>query len=93
MIAAMEVQELATGLWRWSASRDGHESWCVYYEAADATVLIDPVVPNERERFFRALYRDVERRGVPVVILATSAAAETAACELAERYGATVLRA
>lgn len=85
----MKVEELAPGVWRWS----GGEQWCLYYEAPGATVLIDPVVPNERERFFRALDRDVERRGVPVVILCTSAAGEADASELAGRYGATVLRA
>ena len=34
----------------------------VYYEADDAVVLIDPIVPSEdRERFLDALDRDVER--------------------------------
>lgn len=89
----MKVEELAAGLWRWSAVRDGEEVWCVYYEAPGATVLIDPVVPDERERFFDALDQDVERRGVPVVILCTDAGHEAEASELAERYGATVLRA
>ena len=56
----MNVSELAPGLWRWTALhpdwKEG-EGWeqevgCVYYEAADATVLIDPLVPAEQERFF-----------------------------------------
>ncbi|MGZ8783293.1 MAG: hypothetical protein ACXWZB_07320 [Gaiellaceae bacterium] len=90
----MDVQELAPGLWRWSAARDGTEAWCVYYEAESTTLLIDPVVPDdERERFFRALDRDVERRGVPVTILCTAAGLDPDVTELAERYGATVLRA
>jgi len=89
----MQVEELRPGLWRWSALRDGEELWCVYYEAPNATVLIDPVVPSERELFFRALDRDVERRSVPVAILCTSAESEALASELAERYSATILRA
>lgn len=89
----MNVEQLAPGLWRWSAVRDGYEVWCVYYEAPDATVLIDPVVPSERDAFFRALDRDVERRAVPVVILCTGADGDADVSELAERYGATILRA
>lgn len=87
-----QVEELRPGLWRWSVLRDRQELWCVYYEAPGATVLIDPVVPSEREVFFRALDGDVERRGVPVVILSTSAESEAAAGELAKRYAATILR-
>ena len=92
----MNVSELAPGFWRWTAP---HPDWkegadweqdvgCVYYEAADATVLIDPLVPPERERFFEALDRDVERRGLPVVILLTCPWHERSAAELTERYGA-----
>ena len=92
----MNVSELAPGLWRWTAP---HPDWkegddweqdvgCVYYEAADATVLIDPLVPPERERFFEALDRDVERRGLPVAILLTCPWHERSTGELTERYGA-----
>ncbi len=94
----MDVQELAPGLWRWTAP---HPEWkegddweqdvgCVYYEAPAATVLIDPLVPPERERFFEALDRDVERRGLPVSILLTCAWHGRSSGELAERYGAVV---
>ena len=90
----MDVQELAPGLWRWTAP---HPNWkdgadweqdvgCVYYEAPGATVLIDPLVPPERERFFEALDRDVERRGLPVSILLTVAWHARDSAELAERY-------
>lgn len=90
----MRVEELAAGLWRWSARLAGEEVWSVYYEAPEATVLIDPVVPeDEAERFFRALDRDVERRGVRVVIVCTSGGLETEAAALAARYGAAVVRA
>jgi glyoxylase-like metal-dependent hydrolase (beta-lactamase superfamily II) len=92
----VNVSELAPGLWRWTAPhpdwKDGN-TWerdvgCVYYEAADATVLIDPLVPPERERFFEALDRDVERRGLPVAILLTTPWHERSTGELTERYGA-----
>lgn len=89
----MKVAELAPGLWRWSADREGREVWCIYYEAEHTTVLIDPVVPDEPERFFEALDRDVERRGLPVTIVCTSAGHRAAAAELESRYGATVLTA
>ena len=93
----MNVSELAPGLWRWTAP---HPDWkegddwerdvgCVYYEAAGATVLIDPLVPPEREPFFEALDRDVERRGLPVAILLTCTWHERSADELTERYDAT----
>lgn len=84
----MNVEELAPGLWRWSAGG----RWCVYVEAEGATVLVDPVVPDESERFYRALERDVERRGVPLVVLCTSDEAEAAATRIAARYGVATLR-
>ena len=93
----MNVSELAPGLWRWTAP---HPAWkegadweqdvgCVYYEAPAATVLIDPLVPPERERFFDALDRDVERRGLPVSILLTVPWHARSSAELAERYETT----
>ena len=93
----MNVAELAPGLWRWTAP---HPDWketddweeevgCVYYEAATATILIDPLVPAERDRFFEALDRDVERRGLPVVVLLTVPWHERSTAELVERYAAT----
>jgi len=94
----VELSELDVGLWRWTAP---HPDWkegadwaeevgCVYYEASDATVLIDPLVPPERERFLEALDRDVERRGLPVSILLTCAWHGRSSGELAERYGAAI---
>jgi len=92
----VNVAELAPGLWRWTAP---HPDWkagddweqevgCVYYEAPGATVLIDPLVPPEKDRFFEALDRDVERRGLPVAILLTVPWHERSAAELVERYAA-----
>ena len=92
----MTVAELGAGLWRWTAP---HPDWTpaeeweqdvgsVLYEAPGATVLIDPLVPPEREGFFAALDRDVERRGLPVTILLTCAWHARSTQELTERYGA-----
>lgn len=100
----MEVQRLREGLWRWTAPHpdwdpagEGSTAWpeqvgCVYYEAPAATVLIDPLVPSdEREaaRFYDALDRDVERRGLPVAILRTIFWHERSSAELRERYDTT----
>lgn len=78
----MRVQRIAEGLWRWTAPhpdwRDGSD-WdrtvgSVYCETPDAVVLIDPLIPDDavdRDRFWDALDRDVERLRMPVVILLT----------------------
>ena len=99
----MRVREVATGLWWWTAlhpawtpADGGPDGWeqevgCVYYEAPGAVVLIDPLVPMEdRDRFFRALDRDVERAGLPVRVLVTVDAHKRSSAELADRYGGTV---
>ncbi len=82
----MDVQRLADGLWRWTARHPNSPNWpgrgppvppevgCVYYEAPDAVVLIDPLLPeDEEERFLVYLDRDVGRLGLPVSILLTAA--------------------
>lgn len=85
-------------MWRWTGV---HPQWepepadalprdvgCVYYEAEDAVVLIDPLVPPEdRDRFLEALDRDVERARRPVAILLTCPWHARSSVELAERYG------
>ena len=98
----METARLAEGLWRWTAEHPSWETWpdherearevgCVYYEAADATVLVDPLVPaGEEPEFFRHLDADVERRGLPVVILLTAEWHRRSADELAARYDARI---
>ena len=89
----MDVQELAPGLWRWTAF---HPEWkeevgSVYYEAPDAVVLVDPLVPqDEPKRFWSALDRDIERRAKPVHVLITTFWHTRSAREVAERYGAHV---
>lgn len=98
-IVTVEVQKLGEGLWRWTAS---HPDWepgeglprevgSVYYEARDAVVLIDPLVPDdEEERFWTALDRDVDRLGRPVVALLSVPWHERSAARITERYGGSV---
>ena len=98
----MEAVRLAEGLWRWTAPHPNWESWpeherwpqevgCLYYEADHATVLFDPLVPaGEEDDFFRHLDSDVERRGLPVVVLLTAAWHRRSTDELAARYGARI---
>jgi glyoxylase-like metal-dependent hydrolase (beta-lactamase superfamily II) len=97
----MEVQELRPGLWRWTAEHpqwDHAEHWgpevgSVYAELADAVVVIDPLVPPEDEdRFWSALDRDVERLGRPVYVLLTVHWHERSVEAVLERYGATLWR-
>jgi len=97
----VDVRRLADGLWRWTASHPNAANWpdwgppvppevgCVYYEAPDAVVLLDPLLPaDEEEAFLAYLDRDVERLGLPVSILLTAAWHERSAAILRERYGA-----
>jgi hypothetical protein len=98
----MEAVRIAEGLWRWTAVHPRWEHWpnherespevgCVYYEADEATVLIDPLVPaGEEDDFFRHLDADVDRRGLPVVILLTAEWHRRSADELAARYDARI---
>ena len=64
----------------------------MYYEAPAATVLVDPLVPSddtEAARFYDALDRDVQRRGLPVSILRTIFWHDRSCAELHDRYDAT----
>lgn len=82
---------IAAGLWRWTAY---YEEWrdevgCVYYEAPDAVVLIDPLVPSvqsESARFWEALDRDVKRAGLPVHVYITVFWHARSAGEVVRRY-------
>ncbi|HZT83833.1 MAG TPA: hypothetical protein VE984_00230 [Gaiellaceae bacterium] len=98
----MEAVRIAEGLWRWTAPHPRWERWagherpprevgCVYHEAGDATMLVDPLVPaGEEDVFFRHLDADIERRGLPVVILLTADWHRRSADELAARYDARI---
>ena len=98
----MRVHELATGLWRWTGlhpawtpADGGPDGWeqevsCLFYEAPEAVVLVDPLVPMEdRDRFLEALDRDVERLGHPVHVLLTVDDHRRSSKELADRYDGT----
>src|SRR5438445_13566603 len=98
----MHVEELRPGLWRWTAP---HPAWkpgadwpqdvgCVYVETADATVVIDPLVPaNEAEHFWQALDRDVDRRRLPVAVVLTAPWHRRSADAVAVRYSVDVIHA
>jgi hypothetical protein len=99
----VRVQEIGTGLWCWTGlhpdwthSDGGPDGWgqevgCVYYEAPEAIVLVDPLVPPEdTERFYDALDRDVELARRPVSILLTVESHRRSSQELSERYGGSV---
>src|SRR5207344_433750 len=61
-----------------------------YYEASDAVVLIDPLVPaepSEAARFWEALDRDVQRAAVPVHVFTTIFWHVRSAGEVVRRYG------
>ena len=89
----MDVLEIAPGLWRWTGY---HEEWkesvgCVYCETSDGVVLVDPLVPPEdTERFWSALDRDVERAGGGVQILVTVYWHTRHTSAMVERYAARV---
>lgn len=100
-MSVVDVQKLGPGLWRWTCrhpawtpDEGGPDGWdaevgCVYYEAPDAVVVIDPLVPPEpaeRERFFTALDRDVDRLTLPVAVLLTTHWHERSAVEIRDRY-------
>ena len=88
---AMQVTLIADGLWRWTA---WHEEWreevgCVYYEAPDAIVLIDPLVPTEQSesaQFWEALDRDVKRADLPVHVFITVFWHARSAGQIVQRY-------
>jgi hypothetical protein len=98
----VEAARLADGLWRWTAPHPDWEKWpnherearevgCVYYEARDASVLVDPLVPaGDEEAFLRHLDADVERHVQPVVVLLTAEWHRRSADELAARYDARI---
>ena len=96
----MDVSEVAPGLWRWTVrhpewtpDQGGPDGWdpdvsAVYCETGGTLMLIDPIIPageGERERFWRALDRDVERVGAPRILLTCPWHARSSGAVL-ERY-------
>lgn len=98
----MQVQKLREGMWQWGVThpawRDGDDwdpvVWSTYVEVPDATVVIDPLLPQDDHhlaRFWRALDGDVERRGVPAMVLLTCGWHRRSADHVADRYGVEVI--
>ena len=89
----MDVSQIERGLWRWTGY---HEEWkedvgCVFCETGDGIVLIDPLVPPEdADRFWDALDRDVERLGGEVHVLVTIFWHTRSTTAMVDRYGARV---
>jgi glyoxylase-like metal-dependent hydrolase (beta-lactamase superfamily II) len=99
----VRVIQIVPGLWWWTGRHPawtpadaGSDGWeqevgCVYYEAPEAVVLFDPLVPMEDpDRFHEALDRDVARLGRPVHVLLTVDSHRRSASELAERHHGVV---
>jgi glyoxylase-like metal-dependent hydrolase (beta-lactamase superfamily II) len=93
------IREVRPGLVYWTAPHPqwkGATSWpeevgCVYYEAADSLVLVDPLLPRgEESSFLAALDREVERLERPVAVLLTAPWHARDAASVAERYGTVV---
>jgi hypothetical protein len=100
--------EIRSGLWRWTAPHpewrpgarsESADDWprevgSVLFEAAHATVLIDPLVPAADERAFIGwLDRRIEGRCLPVTILTTIQFHRRSRDQLVERYRASTSRA
>jgi hypothetical protein len=101
------LRELSPGLWRWTARHpefvpgaepESPADWpeevgSVLFEAEDATVLIDPLLPAADDGFLAELDGHVRRRGRPVSILTTIKWHRRSRDELANRYSASTSRA
>jgi hypothetical protein len=99
--------EVAPGLHRWTARHPdadpnpnpgspadwGPDVGCVAYEAPDALVLVDPLVPDDRADLRDALDGLVRRHGRRVAILTTLGFHRRSRDELAARYDASTSRA
>ncbi len=103
-----ELVQIRPRLWRWTtphpewrpgARSESPNDWpcevgSVLFEAIDATVLIDPLVPDEGgDALLRRLDRTVGDRGLPVSILTTIRFHRRSREMLADRYGASTSRA
>lgn len=71
----------------------GPDVGCVAYEAPDALVLVDPLVPDDREDLRDALDALVRRHGRRVAILTTLGFHRRSKEKLAARYDASTSRA
>jgi hypothetical protein len=101
------LRELRPALYRWTARHPDAEpdpdpgspaDWgpdvgSVAYQSPDALVLIDPLVPADRQDLQQQLDALVRRHGQRVVVLTTLQFHRRSRAELAERYGASTSRA
>jgi hypothetical protein len=102
------LDPISPGLWRWAVqhpewrpdARPGSEGdWprqvgSVLLEAPDATVLIDPLIPDDGgDALIRELDLRIRGRGLPVAILTTIKFHRRSRDMLAERYAASASRA
>jgi hypothetical protein len=101
------LRELGSGLWRWTvphpefvagATPESPADWpeevgSVLYEADDATVLIDPLLPTPGDALVGELDTRVRGCGLPVAILTTIKFHRRSRDELARRYSASTSRA
>jgi hypothetical protein len=99
------MQEIAPGLWRWTAPHpawvpraepDSPDDWdryvgSVLYEHRDAAVFIDPLVPADADRFWSWADERVAGRGV--VVLTTLGPHRRSRDQVVQRYGASTSRA
>lgn len=102
-----ELRRIRPGLWRWTvahpawvagAKPESPSDWpqdvgCVLVDAREATVLIDPLLPDGDDAFTARLDRHIAERGLPVSILTTIKWHRRSRDELASRYGARTSRA
>ncbi len=97
----MAVFRVREGLWRWTVAHpewNGATDWpevvgSVYCETPEAIVVVDPLVPGEgpdAERFWRAFDADVQRLGLPVVVVLTCRWHVRSAASFRARHGARV---
>ncbi len=106
-MAPRAIQELRPGLHRWTAVHPEAEpvptfgspdDWGPYvgsvaYEAPDALLLVDPLVPADRDDLRTELDALVARHAQPVVIVTTLQFHRRSRDELADRYKASTSRA
>ena len=106
-MASRAIQELRPGLHRWTAAHPDAEpvpttgspdDWgpdvaSIAYEAPDALLLVDPLVPKDRGDLLAELDALVARHGQPVVIVTTLQFHRRSRDELAHRYDASTSRA
>lgn len=101
---APEPDEIAPGLWRWTAPHpdwrpgaqpDSPDDWdrmvgCVLYLGSDAAVFIDPLVPADADRFWS--WADARVAGRRVAVLTTLGPHRRSREQVARRYAASVSR-